>query len=72
MLQREIQLIQEQQAKDDAARDRHYQEQLRMAQEQLKNATAELLTARTQELNRLRSRLRYSREMPTATLWRRL
>ncbi len=52
MLQREIQLIQEQQAKDDAARDRHYQEQLRMAQEQLKNATAELLTARTQELNR--------------------
>ena len=52
MLQREIQLIQEQQAQDDAARDRHYQEQLRMAQEQLKNATAELLTARTQELNR--------------------
>lgn len=52
MLQREIQLIQEQKEKDDAARDRHYSEQLRMAQEQLKNATAELLAARTQELNR--------------------
>lgn len=55
MLRREMELTCEQRRKDDEARDRHYAEQLRVAREQLKNATNELLHLRAEELNRSNS-----------------
>lgn len=55
MLRREMELTCEQRRKDDEARDRHYAEQLRVAREQLKNATDELLHLRAEELNRSNS-----------------
>lgn len=55
MLRREMELTGEQRRKDDEARDRHYDEQLRVTREQLKNATDELLHLRAEELNRSNS-----------------
>ncbi len=51
MLTREIELIGEQKRKDDEIRDRHYAEQLRIAREEVKNTTSELLKLRARELD---------------------
>jgi DNA recombination protein RmuC len=52
VLQRELELTRERQRKDDEERDRRYAEQIRLAQEQAKSATEQLLKSRTEELNR--------------------
>ncbi len=51
MLTREIELIGEQKRNDDEIRDRHYAEQLRIAREEVKNTTSELLKLRARELD---------------------
>lgn len=50
-LEKELQLLHEQMSRETAERDRHFREQLRLVQEQLQNATREMLGRRTEELS---------------------
>ena len=51
-LEKELALVREQMANEREERNKHFQEQLHLVQEQLQNATREILGQRTHELSR--------------------